>query len=540
MILPTARGLIRGALTLAVMVSATVFGATVAHAATPQLALTALAFEQPSVDVTQQGAANKLTWTVTNTDPDAATVYGVVTMRMRSSVTGALVGHEWSARYEFEDTCCQDARYESGTPQESTYSFYLPVRRYSDAATATWEVTRVTINSGAVAATVSGTRLKSFGYSFTALTLVDASGPTAQTIGLSGLREPFFYVGAGPATVYYDFTVQDGQSGFWKGSIRLAGPSGNSITTSFTWEREENSTAFRCGRVSGGDRDGTYMSCDIGVTLPAGAAAGNWRLAALVLHNNAGGITTYRNPTAPSITVTSNATVQASDFGISPNPVNNWRSEAMTELTMSITGAQRGVSVVNVHFDNGCRQYGEPTATTDGRIAIPVMVYRNTRRCEVKGITVVDGAANAALYGAAFDAPDPGLTITQVPSVEPPTVLGASLSPATLPASEVGQSSVKLTIQAAVGIAPIDGIEVHLYDADGTVVSQSFGGTGQAADGSVTHWLYLPWEGLAPGEYTVGFGLDDAAGHASRWSMPDYPDSNPLPGGPLVLTITEG
>lgn len=283
------------------------------------------------------------------------------------------------------------------------------------------------------------------------------------------------------------------------------------------------------------------MSCAIGVTLPSGAPAGNWRLAALVLHNNAGGVATYKNPTAPSITVTSNSTVRASDFQITPNPVNNWRSEAMTELSMAVTGARRGVSAVHVDFGSGgCRQWGDTTATADGQIAVPVLVYRQTRSCEVEGVRVVDGAGNVALYGPQFGAPDPGLTITQVPITEPPVARGATLDPASLPSSEVGWSSVTLTVRADVRTAPVDGIAVYLYDPDGEVVSQSTGGTSQAEDGTVTHRLYLPWEGLEPGEYTVGLALDDAAGNSSRWNMPDRADSLTLPGGPLILTVTEG
>ncbi|WP_320067228.1 hypothetical protein [Micromonospora sp. RTGN7] len=540
MLLPFARRLVTGALALVVTVSATVFGATAAQAAVPRLALTALSFEHSTVDVTEDGTANKLTWTVTNTDPEAQSVYGVVTMRMRSTVTGALIGHDWVARYGYQETCCGDAVYESGTPQESTYSFHLPVRRYADAATATWEVTKVTIGANGTTATVSGTRLQSFGYRFTALTLVDSAGPTIDSIGLHSSRRPYFYLGNGPVTAYYDFTVQDGQSGFWKGSIRLAGPGGQSVTTAFTWEREESSTGFRCGAVSGGERDGIYMPCAIGVTLPAGATPGNWRIASLVLWNNAGGTTTYKNPTAPSITATYNTAVQASGFAISPNPVNNWRDSVTAELTMAVTGALRGVSAVHVDLDGGCQQQGTATVKADGRIAIPVLVYQQTTRCEVEGIAVVDGAGNVALYGREFEAPDPELVITQIPSTTPPVALGATLDPASLPASEVAQRSLRLTIQAEVRVAPIDGIGVYLYDADGEVVYQSYGGTNQAADGTVTASVYLPWDGLEPGAYTVGFALDDAARMSSRWNMPDRSDSQTLPGGPVVFTVTAG
>ncbi|WBB77585.1 hypothetical protein O7606_14975 [Micromonospora sp. WMMD882] len=539
MYLTFARRLAGAAVALVVTAAATVLGGAVAHAATPRLALTALSFENSTVDVTEQYAANKLTWTVTNTDPDAYSVSGTVTMRMRSSITGELIGHDWVVRYEYQQTCCSDGVWESGTPQESTFSYHLPVRRYADATTATWEVTKVTITASGVTANVSGTRLQTFGYSFVAHTLIDTSGPTVEHISLHPSRRPYLYVGDGPATVTFDFTVQDAQSGFWKGSIRLAGPAGQSVTTAFTWERDEYSTGLRCGSVYGGDQDGTYMPCVIGVTLPAGAASGNWRIAKLVLRNNAGGTSTYQNPTAPSVTVTANTTVQAGGFAITPNPVDNWRDSAMTELTMAVSGATKGVSAVHVDFDSGCQQWGVPTVKADGRIAVPVMVYQQTAECQVNGIVVVDGAGRAALYGDAYAAPDPGLRITRVPSTNPPAALGATLAPSSLPASEVNQTSIRLTIQTQVQVAPVTGLSVYLYDADGTVVYQSGGGASQATDGAVTHWLYL-WQPLEPGEYTVGFSLSDAARKSTPYNMPDNPDSRTLPGGPVVLTVTAG
>ncbi|GGK94841.1 hypothetical protein [Mangrovihabitans endophyticus] len=541
MLSTVARGAVRGALAVATTVAMTVSGASVAHAAAPRLALTALSFEQSDVDVTQGFAANKLTWTVTNTDPDAESIGGTVTMRMRSSVTGALVGHDWVANYEFGSTCCSDAAYESGTPQESTYSFYLPVRQYADATTASWEVTKITIAARGTTKTIGRNLLQDYGYRFTAHTLVDSSGPRADYISLYNSHPPYLYVGDGPNTVNYDLTVQDGESGFWKGRVRFAGPHGQSISTTFTWERDSNSTGFHCGMSGGGDRDGTYMPCTVSITLPAGAAAGSWRIAALVLQNNAGGVATYKNPTAPSITVTSNETMRASDFVIDPNPVDNWRDNVRTELSMNVTGARRGVSGVSLDFGiDGCRMWGTPTVKDDGRIAVQVSVPRGATRCRVEAIAITDGAGDVSLYGTGFDAPDPGLAITQIPSTEAPVALGATLSPSTQPASEVGMSSVRLTIQAEIKVAPVDETEIHVYDADGNVVSQSFGGASQDADGTVQKWLYLPYFTLEPGEYTVGFRLTDASGLSSAWNMPDRPNSRELPGGPLVFTVTEG
>jgi hypothetical protein len=87
-------------LTLALAASATVFGGAAAQAAPPRLAVSALSFAQSTVDATQPiTAVNRLTFTVTNTDPDAESVEGVVTLRRRSTVTGALVGHDYTVHY---------------------------------------------------------------------------------------------------------------------------------------------------------------------------------------------------------------------------------------------------------------------------------------------------------------------------------------------------------------------------------------------------------------------------------------------------------
>jgi len=534
-----ARGVVRGALTLAVMAPISVFGASAAQAAAPRLALTALSFENSVVDTTQPGfSANKLTWTVTNTDPDAFSVGGTVTMRMRSTVTGALLGHDRVARWEYGQTCC-DAVFESGTPQESTYSYYLPVRRYADAGTAVWEVTNVTVYAGEQTASISRARLRAFpGYSFTAYTQVDSSGPTIDSISLWE-HEPYVFLNGEPAPIPYSFTVQDGESGFWRGTIKLAGPGGQKASTAFTWERDEYSTGTRCGSVGSGDMDGFYMSCAISVDLPADAAPGNWRIASLVLENNAGGRTTYKNPTAPSVTATANTTVQASGFLASPNPVDNWRDDVMGEVSMVVTGARRGISSVRLTLTWGCDQWGSVTVRPDGRLAVPVRISRGDDGCEVSGAVVVDGAGNAALYGPAYGAPAVEAAFTQIPSTEPPTALGATLDPPTLPLAEVYNRSIALTIQAAVGVAPIDGVSVQIYNAAGQVVYQSFGGTSQLPDGTVTHYIYLGGYLQEPGEYRVGFGLTDAARNESYYDMPDYPNSQPIPGGPVILTITE-
>jgi hypothetical protein len=214
-----------------------------------------------------------------------------------------------------------------------------------------------------------------------------------------------------------------------------------------------------------------------------------------LLHDNSGVMATHRNPAAPSAIVTSNSKVRASDFAISPNPVDNWRDDAATELTMSVTGARGGISSVAVDFDfnsMSCHPSG-PATVEDGRIAVPLTVQREESECRVEGIRLIDGAGNVALYGRKYGAPDLGLIITQVSSTHPPVVLGATLTPSSLPASQLGGvRSVTLTIQAEPHAVPIDGIETEMRDAAGNLVDRLTGGASQAADGTVRQSLFLP------------------------------------------------
>jgi len=535
-----ARGVVRGALTLAFAISAIVFSAAAAQAA-PKLSVSALSFAESSVDATR-GAADELTFTIKDSNRDAEYVAGTVTMRMRSTITGAYLGHGYTANFSYGNTCCWGAVYVSGTIQESTYSWTFPVPSYSDDTTATWEVSKITISDdkGAEAA-VGSEKLSGFGYWFTATTLVDSSGPTVDTIGLyqnqSPVR-PYVYLG-GDRKVTYRFTVQDWQSGFWKGTIQLAGPAGQSVTTSFAWEQDPNSTGTRCG-MFGGDQVGTAMDCGITVTLPTTASAGSWRLASLVVVNNAGGRSSYKNPTAPAVTATWNTTLQASDFAISPNPVDNWRHEVQGEVTMKVTGARKGISQVYIDVDGACSQWGNASTKPDGTITVPMYYYQRAQSCTVTGIAIMDGAGAVALYGKGYQAPDPGLTARQLPDTTPPVVTGAVLDPKTLPASETGDRSIKLTIRAEISTAPITGADVFLFDSAGTEVAHMYTGAGQADDGTVTTYPYLPWQGLEPGKYTVGLHVSDAGQLSSWWDVPTMPSSKPIPEGPVTLTVTEG
>ncbi|MEV0128045.1 hypothetical protein AB0H83_06195 [Dactylosporangium sp. NPDC050688] len=548
MISIVARGFVRGAVTLAVAATAIIGVSSTAQAAGPggKLSLSALSFAQSTVNSTAGAVADDLTWTVKDSSQDAVQVSGHVTIRMYDNAAGAFVGHDYVIPFSYGNTCCSSeiGRYVDGTPQESTYTYTFVVPQWASSSSVTWKVTKVTLEDNlGNTATVGAAKLETFGSTIATTAAVDGAAPTISGLSLyqnvSPLR-PYVYVNGTSANVTYTFYIQDWQTGFWKGSLKLAGPSGQSVTTHFQYTKPESSTGVTCG---GGFMGGTVydLYCGVTVTLPAGSAAGNWRVAQIVVFDNAGRQATFKNPAAQSVTATSNAAITASNLTLSPNPVNNWRGDVTGALTFSVAGATKGVSAVYVNFsDNSCTAWGATTANADGTVSVPVRIFSSSQGCAVTGIAVVDGAANVSLYGVQYNAPDPGLAFTRVPNTTPPVATSASLSTTSIPLSELSQTSVQLVVNAEILTAPITGFGYYVYNAAGDIVSQSFGGTGQAADGTVTMYLYLPWwGGMGPGEYRVGFYLSDAGYLASYYDVLGDPRSQPLPGGPLTFTIVD-
>ncbi|GGJ58431.1 hypothetical protein [Streptomyces brasiliensis] len=84
----------------------------------------------------------------------------------------------------------------------------------------------------------------------------------------------------------------------------------------------------------------------------------------------------------------------------------------------------------------------------------------------------------------------------------------------------------------------VTGYSITLYDADGVSVGGEDGGTGPVTSEELK--LNVPLhEGLAPDVYAVGFTLFHAGGLHSQYGYPDG-GGLPVPGGPLLITVTDG
>ncbi|HXL92274.1 MAG TPA: hypothetical protein VN969_25320 [Streptosporangiaceae bacterium] len=506
-----------------------------AAADTSALSLRTLAFSQSTVDATGGSATVTLSWTIADSNTTATDVAGDVFIQMSGGHSGSYIGIAHEAPYDLTGALSGfEAGNGSGTAQLATFSYTFTVPQYASAATAHWAVSQVTAKDNlGTALTLSGQELNRYHANLTATELVDSTPPQYSQLAFASPSErPYRYNSSTGTSLSYSLYVTDSQSGFWQGEVRLGGPHGQTASGRFDAVYSVSQGLDQCGTdFSFGT---TAMLCTVTVNLPADAAAGTWAIDSISVTDNAGNTTRTDDLNALPVTVTSNAVVSASGFAASPNPVNNWAGTAPVALSMTVAGARQGVAAVYVDSSGGCSQTSTvPVAGSGGTISVPMNMGEFASSCKITGIAVVDGAGDVALYGSEYGAPDPGVTITQVPDTTPPVATAASLSPTSIAYSADSQF-VTLTITVDDAVAPVNQVAVFLYNSAGQGSEVSFGGVTTTLSGPVTVSVSIP-AGEPAGSYTVGFQLVDTGGLAASYGTPG---ASPVPGGPLTLTIT--
>ena len=501
-----------------------------------KLSLTSLSFAQSTVDASAGGAGVTLDWTVSDSDPAATDVAGDVEIRMAGTMPGTYTGQSYRVTYDFNNSLTgQNITSTSGTAQDASFSYQFAVPQYANAATAAWVVTKVTAQDDqGHTMTRSGSQLSPFKPSLTATQAVDSTAPSYDSLAFANLNQrPYLYDNGVNVSIGYSFEVLDPQSGFWRGSIELSGPDGQTARATFTYTAQLAQGTAYCGtEFSPFDND---VLCDVSVTIPAGAAAGTWTVSRISLTDNAGNVVTYRNVGALPVTITANSVVTASGFSASPNPVNDWGGPATAQLSMAVPGAAGGIKAVYVDGSNAdCVQKSStPVVGANGTVSVPLTVMYLAAKCTILGIAVVDGAGDVSLYGSEYNAPAPGVTITRVPDITPPTATSASLSAVSVPYSP-NSGFIGLTVNVDDQVAPVNQISTIVYDSAGRVVGGGDGGVQAPLSGPVTFDVDLP-AGLAPGVYSVGFILTDTGGLSAQYGTPN---GQPVPGGSLQFTVT--
>lgn len=494
------------------------------------VALTALKFSAASVDATTGTALVTLTWTITDTAPQAGRVVADLKLASPAASPGTY-------QTEVVPVRLSSGGQAAGKSRRYAYRYAFHVPQWAQASSVTWQVIHLTATDGRHDRLVlNASQLMHFGATLTATELVDTSPPTYNSLQLD-LNEsparPYVYAAAGqPGGMLYGFTVNDNLSGISYGSIQVAGPRGHTLNATFSYDPGTG----QCGYTSGGGA--TSQSCSAALVFPPGTLAGTWKLSRMQLTDEAGNTATFTGINGVPVVVTSDQIVHASNFRASPNPVNDWTQLLTTvHLQMKVTGTRNGISAIYVDTQStggNCTQGTGAPKISGASVSVPITVYSRMQLCQIYGVAIVDGKGEVSLYGQEYAAPDPYLLIRQLPDTTPPTVTSAVSSPKTVKASQLGSTQLTLTLHLHASIAPVDGASLSVYNSAGKVVD-SIGGGASPYQGILTESLPLN-SGMTPGTYTIGFSITDAGYLTTTYG----PGGRAVPGGPLKLTVTSG
>ncbi|WNI15487.1 hypothetical protein [Actinacidiphila sp. ITFR-21] len=505
------------------------------------LTVTALSFERRTVDARSGSATATLRWTMRSSNAAASGFGGEVHLRRLSTATGGYLGTELAASYSTDGSLDGSvAALPGGTPAATTYTWTVAVPQYGATRHTTWAVSELTGSDGAGgSADLTAPRLSAFPRTFTAVTTPDSGYPSLDAVALSGTGASVYADQQG-AALRYTLDSQEGYSGVHSGRITVRGPSGQTATGGFSigWDWSEGYQG--CGYIDWLQHQ--LLSCRVTVPLPAGAEEGDWTVTEVDLTSNAGTTHAYTGLSEVPVHVTSNAVLSADSIAFAPGQVDSWQRTIQTSaLTLRAYGARDGVSSVRITDwspNSGCLQLSTtPTVAADGSLSVPVRALPGLFSCGVSGLVVTDGQGDQAVYGDAYGAPPVSATLTNTPDTVPPTLDGAAtLTPATVAADDHA-TQIALTLDVAASTAGVNGYDLVLKDAAGTLVPISSGGLPLTFSGPLTVYFTLPWD-FTPGTYTVGVLLQDQARRTAAYDYPYGTATQPLPGGPVTLTVT--
>ncbi|HVQ94594.1 MAG TPA: hypothetical protein VMU51_26395 [Mycobacteriales bacterium] len=509
--------------------------AAAATATRTALDVTAVAFAANQVDVRSAAGTVDLTWTVTDRDAAATAVHGIVSLRQvsRSGPVGAVR----LVHYALTPDGVADAVAVSGTARRSAYSYAFAVPRYGPTVLTSWRVVQITAaDDRGHSRTLSDGELDRFRARVVATGLVDSTPPTVAFLFRDGRQDEFLFDAGRGATARYFVEVRDSEAGVWKGRLTLTGPGGARITAPF--EPVDTGETFpHCGEdpVFGAND----LACDVTLTLPAGSPAGSWSISAVEITDNAANTAVVTDVTAEPVRLTRNGVLSATGFSVRPAVVDNWRQTKQVAVTLRPVGARGGVQSFSVRTDRCFDLTTDLTANPDGTVTVQWPISTIFSACRITGIVLVDGAGDVALYGSAFGAPAIDLAVARLPDTDPPVALAARLDTTTVTTTQLRQTvgiGVTVTVDNT-SPAPVDEYSVTFYDTTGVPVGGGDGGIREQPDDTVQFGGFT--SDLAPGTYTVGFTLFDAAHLHSSYGYPNG-GSPPVPGDPLAFTVVEG
>jgi hypothetical protein len=503
--------------------------------AAARVTITDLAFSSTTVDATEGPQALGLTWRVTNTDQRAITVTGLV--ELREFQGGVAVGPVRALDFALRSGDADVTADWNSTAQDSIYHYEMTIPQYATTDATAWRVTKVTAQDGrGHTAKLNAEDLVALGAQVTVTRLADLEGPTATTVSIDG-RDRVYHDGNG-LVLTYRVTIDDVGLGFRRGTLVLAGPGGREVSAPFEVRKESDWSAW-CGEDSWVSLPATWAYCAVTVPIAAGTPSGAWTVNRLRLVDEAGNVTVGRDFETSTVYVSRNQTIEASDFTVTPEFVDNWRESKTAELRFRAQSWGGPIVDVDVETARMCTTWGStPTFHDDGTVSVTLTIPAGSAGCEVTGIALTDEGGNMSFYGSPYRAPALDLVVAPVPDDTPPLVLSVVPPKKVWTVSELENAwgiGFNVQVDNSSG-APVTGGWAVLYDSTGQSVGGHSGGNSEDPDG----WVNLSVSANpVPGEYVIGFEISDAAGNASRFGFPNssYPDP---PGGPLTITVVEG
>lgn len=523
------------ALVVAVASLAISVGAAAPAQAAPRMAITDLAFSSTAVDATADPQSVALTWRVTNTDQRAIAVTGVV--ELREFRQGAAFGPVRTLDFALRSGDADIFADWDSTAQNSSYRYEMYIPQYATTDTAEWRVTKATAQDGrGHTVKLNAEELATLGAQFTVTHLADKEGPTVSTVSLNG-GDRVYHDGNG-LTLDYDVNIEDVGLGFKRGTLVLAGPGGREISTPFEVRKENDWSAY-CGENSWVSLPARWANCTVTVPIAAGTPSGAWTVSRVRLVDEAGNVTVNRDVTAPTVYVSRNQTIEAGDFQVTPEFVDNWRAAATAELRFRAQSWGGPIVDVDVETARMCWTGGsEPEFHEDGTVSVGLTIPAGSAGCEITGIALTDESGNMSFYGTVYRAPALDLVVAPKPDDTPPAVLAVRAPKKVWKVSELQNAwgiGFEVQVDNTSG-APVTGGWATLYDSNGHSVGGHGGGYSENPDG----WVNMSVSAYAvPGEYVIGFRVTDAAGNSSGFGFPNSSYPAP-PGGPLTITVVEG
>ncbi|MFD4507995.1 hypothetical protein [Streptomyces sp. NPDC058457] len=516
------------------------------HATAPGTAsamgVSALSFSAKSVDATSGSATIELDWTMTSSNPSASGFGGDIHLRRMNPKTGAYIGTELAVDYDSQGSPSGGVTVGSGaTPASATYTWTVAVPQYGATKKTTWAVSEIRGADGAGdSIDWTAPELSAFPRTFTATTTADQGSPSLDQIALAQGAQATVYEAPGQgAALRYQLDSQETKSGVYGGTVVATGPDGRTARGSFAigWDWSEGYQG--CGYIDWMQRQ--VLDCAVTVSLPAGLPEGDWKVTEVDLTSNAGVTHAYTGLSEAAVHVTSDSVLSATGFAFTPSQIDSWHSPVPTaQLSLRPSGAVGGVSSVQLtswgNNANECTQLSTtPTVQDDGTITVPVRGLPRTFSCQLTGVIITDGHGDQAVYGSSLGAPDIDATLTNIPDTVLPTVDTVTVTPDTIAAGDT-QTWIKLTIDVSASTAGVNGLDLYLVDASGHAASIQSGGVPTTFSGPIDEYFTLP-QGTAPGQYAIGFRLQDQAYKTVSYGLPGS-GSQPTPGGPVTLTVT--